>query len=129
MSFSLTRLKQAASPLVFIALSGCAGSKAFVANDFVRPAQIAVLPVANETTDLDGPSYIRQLIQDRLCSHGYSALNLGQIDEALKTEGFTDGGQLGGVDPIKLGAWLKADGLFYTTLVHFNYINLGYYWQ
>ncbi len=110
-------------------LAGCAGKQVYVASDYVRPVKVAVLPMANETTDLDGPPYVRQLIFENLLSHGYVLNPLLDVDEKLRAQGFTDGGQLNATNPKEIGKWLAADGLFYATLVDFNYINLGYYWQ
>ncbi len=108
---------------------GCAGPKVYLAKDYKAPQRVAVLPMANETTDLDGPPFIRKLIFEALSARGHSLVPTGEIDEKLLAQGFTDGGQLGAASPEKLGEWLAADGLFYGTLVNFSYINLGYYWQ
>ncbi len=124
-----TRCRAFVLALTFGLTSGCAGSKVYLANNYAVPLSIAVLPVANETTDLDGPPYVRQLIFDTLTSRGHTMIPLNVVDEKLKEQGFTDGGQLGATEPKQLGTWTGADGLFYTTLVNFNYMNLGYYWQ
>src|SRR5262249_47408017 len=110
-------------------LAGCAGQPVYLAKDYAKPQKIAVLPMANETTDLDGPPFVRQLIFNNLAARGYMLVPLEQMDAKLLAEGFTDGGQLNAVTPQKLGEWVGADGLFYGTLVNFSYINLGYYWQ
>ena len=47
----------------------------------------------------------------------------------LKDNGFTDGGQLRAAQPADIGQWLGADTLFYTTLVDFAYVNVGFYSQ
>ena len=52
-----------------------------------------------------------------------------EVDQKLLDQGFTDGGQLGATTPQKIGEWIGADGLFYSTLEEFNYIILGYYAQ
>ncbi len=108
---------------------GCAGPKVYLSRDYVCPQKIAVLPMANETTDLDGPPFVRQLIFNNIAGRGYTLVPTAEIDEKLLAQGFTDGGQLGAATPQKVGEWVGADGLFYGTLVNFSYINLGYYWQ
>ena len=110
-------------------ITGCAGPKVYVSKDFASPLRVAVLPMSNQTTDLDGPPFIRQLIFNKLAERGYTVVPLAEIDAKLQSQGFTEGGQLGAAKPQDLGQWLGVDGLFYGTVVDFNYINLGYYWQ
>ena len=85
--------------------------------------------MANDTNDLDGPIYIRQLLFNLLAQRGYALVPLADIDAKLKEQGFTDGGQLKATTPQKIGQWIGADGMFYSTLEEFNYINVGYYAQ
>jgi hypothetical protein len=120
--------------LIFLSLSsilltGCAASQVFVANPYVRPQRVAVLPMSNDTNDLDGPGYVRQALFNVLTQRGYVLMPIPEIDAKLKEQGFTDGGQLKATTPQKIGEWLGVDGLLYTTLEEFNYIVLGYYGQ
>jgi hypothetical protein len=114
---------------LFLVLAGCAGPHVYLAKDYTSPQRIAVLPMANETNDLDGPPFVRQLIFNQLMGRGCDLVPLDQIDAKLKAQGFTEGGQLRAASAQQLGLWTGADGLFYGTLVNFSYINLGYYWQ
>jgi hypothetical protein len=121
--------QRAAALGALLSLTACASSKVYVAKEYQRPQRIAVLPMANETNDLDGPRYVRKALFDYLAQSGYTLVPLAEIDEKLKAQGFTDGGQLGAATPQKIGEWVGADGLFYSTLEDFNYILLGYYTQ
>ena len=49
----------------------------------------------------------------------------------LKENGFTDGGATarGKTRGGRMGQWLGAEALFYTTLVDFGYVNVGFYAQ
>jgi hypothetical protein len=108
---------------------GCAGSKAYISKNFVYPQRVAVLPMSNETTDLDGPPFVRQMVFNILAARGYTLVPLAEVDAKLLAQGFTDGGQLGAATPQKLGEWIGADGLFYTNLEYFDYISVGFYSQ
>jgi hypothetical protein len=109
---------------------GCAsGPAVYVAKDVPPFQRMAVLPMSNETNDLDGPVFIRSLIQHDLAYRGANLVPLNVVDAKLKDNGFTDGGQLRAAKPVDIGQWLGADTLFYTTLVDFSYINAGFYWQ
>jgi len=85
--------------------------------------------MANESNDLDGPVYVRKLIENQMAARGYAVVPPPEVDEKLRAQGFTDGGQLGAASPEQLGQWLDADGLFYSTLENFDYIDVGFYWQ
>jgi hypothetical protein len=88
---------------------------------------LAVLPMANDTNDLDGPTFVRQLIFQGLAQRGYTLMPMAEIDAKLKVQGFTDGGQLKAATPQKIGEWIGCDGLFYSTLEEFNYITVAFY--
>lgn len=87
------------------------------------------MPVSNETNDLDGPVYIRKLIQEGLIARGMRVVPLEVVDQKLKENGFTDGGQLRAAKPADIGQWVGADTLMYVSLEEFAYINVGFYWQ
>ena len=109
--------------------AGCATSKVFVAPEYVAAGKIAVLPMDNQTNDLDGPALLRKLIYEGLVARGFQVLPTGPVDDQLKINGFTDGGQLRATTPQKIAEWTGADTLVYSTLENFDYIILGYYAQ
>ncbi|PIR16222.1 MAG: hypothetical protein COV48_10105 [Elusimicrobia bacterium CG11_big_fil_rev_8_21_14_0_20_64_6] len=45
----------------------------------------------------------------------------------MNENGFTDGGQLGALDGVKLAELLGVDGLLYSELLQFTQINLAFY--
>lgn len=108
---------------------GCAGSKVYISSVYVSAGKIAVLPMSNESNDLDGPAYLRKLMEDGLRARGFQVLPGAAIDEQLKAQGFTDGGQLRATTPQKIGEWTGADALFYSTIENFDYIIVGFYAQ
>jgi hypothetical protein len=83
----------------------------------------------NESTDLDGPDYVRKLMVDGLTARAFQVLPAPDIDAQLKEQGFTDGGQLRATTPQKIGEWTGADTLLYSKLENFDYINVGFYAQ
>ena len=112
-----------------VLLAGCAGPKVYVAKEYVSAGKVAVLPLNNESNDLDGPVFVRRLIFEGLSVRGFQVLALEPVDAQLKAQGFTDGGQLGATTPQKIGEWTGADTLLYSTLENFEYINVGFYAQ
>jgi len=88
-----------------------------------------VLPMANNTNDLDGPDLVRGLLVQRMRQKGFEVIPPDQVDAALKVQGFTDGGQLAATTPVKIAEWTGAEGLLYSTLDDFNYVDVGFYWE
>src|SRR5690349_16670914 len=86
---------------VLLAFSGCAASKVYLSPNYTSLGKVAVLPMANETNDLDGPIFIRNLIQNQLAMRGVQMIPPATVDAQLKAQGFTDGGQLHATTPQK----------------------------
>jgi len=109
-------------------LFGCAtGPQQYLKSGFIPPKILAVLPLNNHTTDLDGPQAVRFWMDYRLKEKkGYYTLSLEQIDKALMDIGITDGGQLASVTPQALGQKLGADAILYGELLEFDYQTTGF---
>lgn len=112
-----------------VGVASCAPSNVFVSQNYGALRKVALLPIANETNDLDGPIYIRKLLQQKLSESGYDLVPMADVDAKLLEKGFTDGGQLKATTPEKLGEWTGSDTLFYPVLEDFSYLNVGFYWQ
>jgi hypothetical protein len=111
--------------LQFILFS-CATNKFLVKDpSFTEPCQIAVLPFANETTDLGACELERLFFMLGMAEKGYKVLDMTTTDSLLKKVGITDGGQLNSISPKELKALLKVEGLLYGTLVTAKYSTLA----
>ena len=110
-------------------LTGCAASKVYVSSNYVASGKVALLPLSNESTDLDGPVFLRMLLYEGLTARGFQVLPSEETDAQLKAQGFTEGGQLRAATPQKIGQWTGADTLFFCTIEDFNYLNVGIYAQ
>ncbi len=110
--------------LIFILLAsaGCATPLAEVAHDFQRlkPKRIAILPVMNETSDLDAPLVFRILVKAELADKGYALLDFTRIDEALRSQGIQEAGQVESLTSEQLCELLNVDGLFYTRVLSYG---------
>ncbi len=87
----------------------------------------ALLPFSDETTSVDGPPLVRQLVYESLKAAGYSLVPLEQTDETLKRRGYSEGGQLTAAKPAELAGWLGAGRLVYGDLTDFGEIMAGVY--
>ena len=83
--------------------------------------ELAILPMANETTNLDGPVLIRKAIYNKLKRfRRFSVVPLEETDSVLKGLAITDGGQLGAVSAVELGKKIPARQLVYSNLKTFK---------
>lgn len=108
-------------------LQGCAVKPKYLAGDYAAPQTIAVLPMNNQTNDMDGPEVVRKMMFDFLPQRGYHSIPLERIDTVLRENGITDGGQLRSMSHEKLGTILGVDGLIYGELIEFGDMNIGFY--
>ncbi len=98
-------------------------------------AKVAVLPMVNETADMDGCTFVRVAFNDIVPSRYYEVMPLDQTDQMLKEKlGITLGGQLdfanpgaGAPSPQEVAKHLGVDGLFYGTVMDFQHLITGFY--
>lgn len=112
--------------LTVVALSAC---MPVIRPDTANPIKtVAVLPLVNNTNDLDGPPYLRTLIAAELERHQYVVKPLPEVDQILKDQmGITLGAQLDMTTPQQLGQTLGVDGVLYGSLDEFNHLMTGVY--
>jgi len=82
---------------------------------------LAVLPFANETTDLTAGELARLLFALGLQEKGYQVLDNETVDAKLRELGITDGGQLNSITENELTEALQVEGLVYGTLLEAEY--------
>lgn len=115
--------------LAGLLLAGCAaGSREYLKPGYIPPARVAVLPLNNLTTDLDGPEIVRYWFGQRMAEKkGYAIVPPAEVERVLREDfGITDGGQLAAAAPAGLGEKLGASALIYGELLEFNYQTTGF---
>ena len=89
---------------------------------------VAVLPMVNNTSDMDGPELVRKGFYKLVRNRYYEVMGIPQIDQILRgIMGITLGGQLGLTNARKLGEELDVDGVVFGELLDFNYTITGFY--
>lgn len=84
--------------------------------------QVAVLPLVNNTNDVEGPGFVRTRIADEVARHAYVVKPVTEIDQMLKDQmGITLGSQLDMTTAQKLGEVLGVDGVIYGSLEDFSH--------
>lgn len=108
--------------LFILLLAGCIPQKAVRPSNPGNPIRtIAVLPILNNTNDVDGPQFIRKQLAERLPQYHYQVQPVKDVDVVLRDQmGITLGSQLEMTNPQELGKVLESDAVIYGTLMDFN---------
>ncbi len=110
-----------------VLLAGCAAHHPPRPYDAGNPLKrVAVLPLKNETTDVDGPVVLRKRMIEALEDHSYMVRDVKETDQILRDQmGITLGGQLDLTTALKLGEILGVEGVLYGTLMDFDEMTTG----
>lgn len=111
-----------------ILITSCATMPTMSADPSNPIKSIAVLPLANNTNDVDGPQHVREKLIERIVKRRYSVMPMEEIDRRLRDQlGITLGGQLEDATVEQLKDVLQVDGLVYGTLMDYGEITTGAY--
>ena len=117
--------------LLVLGMSACATEPSSVRDyrEFYEraPYTVVVLPVANETTEVQAPRYFLSTITHPLVERGYYVLPVEATADILAAEGLGEGGALRAVPPQKFRQYFGADAVLYITLKSWEtvYLILG----
>ncbi len=109
-------------------LSGCGAARHVPTyHDASNPLRrVAVLPMKNDTNDVDGPNVVRKRMIEALQDRSYVVKDVKETDQVLRDQmGITLGGQLELTTAQKLGEVLGVEGVLYGTLMDFDETNTG----
>ncbi|MBI5327196.1 MAG: DUF799 family lipoprotein [Deltaproteobacteria bacterium] len=111
-------------PLVLLLLlfSGCVMPRPYIPPNPANPIKIvAVLPMVNQTNDVEGPEKVREIFAAKLTERCYLYKPIQEVNQILKHEfGVTLGSQLDMTNHQELGKKLGVDGVIYGTLFNFE---------
>lgn len=110
-----------------IASAGCTIPHPTLPSDPSNPLKrVAVLPLKNDTADVDGPALMRKKMVQALERHSYVVKDIKETDQLLRDQmGITLGGQLDMTTSQKLGETLGVEGVLYGTLMDFDESTTG----
>lgn len=103
-------------------MSGCAISRPHIAPNPANPIKtVAVLPMVNQTNDVEAPEKVREMFVARLPERCYIFKPISETNQILKDElGITLGSQLDMTNPQELGKKLGVDAVIYGMLFNFE---------
>jgi hypothetical protein len=110
-------------------LAACAIPRMPFPTDPSNPLRkVAVLPMRNDTDDVDGPNVVRQKMVQALQNRSYVVQDVKETDQILRDRmGINLGGQLDMTTPQKLGETLGVEGVLYGQLMDFDETTTGVY--
>ena len=113
--------------LLMVFLAGCAGMPMGPAADPNNPIKrLAMLPIQNDTTDVEAPTFVREKMASAFQRRLYSVQPLEETDRILRDElGITLGGQLEMASVAELREVLQVEGLLYGTLMDYGETTTG----
>jgi hypothetical protein len=85
---------------------------------------VALLPVLNDTNDLDAPKEMRPLIYKALIGRGYLVQSPAETDTLLKSREIDEAGQIYTMTFRELGDLLKTDALLVSTVLDWSTVYL-----
>jgi hypothetical protein len=126
------RIAYSAVIWMVIFLAGCTAShrqRAPLHYDTNNPLKrVAVLPLRNDTNDVDGPVVVRKKMIQAFADKAYAVKDVKETDQILRDRmGITLGGQLDMTTARELGETLGVEGVLYGTLMDFNETTTGAY--
>jgi len=113
--------------LLTVLLAGCAGMPMGPTADPTNPIKrLAMLPIQNDTTDVEAPAFVREKLAAALQKRFYTVQPQEETDRILRDQlGITLGGQLGMATVDQLREALQVEGLLYGTLMDFGETTTG----
>ena len=90
--------------------------------------RLAILPLVNNTNDVDAPEIVRERLAEALAGRMYNVQPLEETDQILRDQmGITLGGQLEMADNREMAQILGVEGLLFGDLMDFHETTTGVY--
>lgn len=105
-------------------LAGCVAAPAekkdyaqFRAED---PQSILVVPVVNNTVNIDAPDYFLSTVSFPIAERGYYVFPINLVKSVMEDEGLSDANMVHAADPTRLGELYGADAILYISINHWE---------
>ncbi len=102
--------------MLLVLCSGCATrqhSKDYTAFNAARPNSILVLPVINESVDVDAPDYFLSTISKPVAEQGYYVFPVNMVKRILEDSGLSDANLVHNMPTEKVAKLFGADSVLY----------------
>ena len=114
---------------VIALIAGCAMPMPKPSGDPGNPIKrLAVLPLVNNTNDVDAPEFVRERLVEALAARWYNVQPLEETNQILRDQmGISLGGQLEMADNREMAQMLGVEGLFFGDIMDFHETTTGVY--
>lgn len=85
-----------------------------------NPKSILILPVVNNTVDVDAPRYFLATVSVPVAERGYYVFPVNLVRGVMNEEGLSDANLVHNADPVVLGDLFGADGILYISIEHWE---------
>ena len=92
-----------------------------------KPRTVAIMPVLNETVDLDAPKVIAPMLYEAMQSKGYQLRSLQEVNALLAGKNIHEAGQMFTLTYQEMGDLLNADALLFCTVTDWSSLYLLIY--
>jgi hypothetical protein len=116
----LKRCLSAIAVLFLVASCAQGPKKDYSAFYSERPRSILIVPVVNNTVDVDAPRYFLATVTVPLAERGYYTFPINLVRGVMDEEGLSDANLVHQADPTVLGAMFGADAILYITIEHWE---------
>ena len=104
--------------LVALVMTGCVPQKNidWSAYEAADPQSILVVPVVNNTLNVDAPNYMLSTLSVPLAERGYYVYPVNTVKVILEQEGFYEAEQIHGASSASLAEMFNAEAILYVTI-------------
>lgn len=112
--------------MAFVLLAGCVGVPA-EKKDYTKfrsenLRSILVVPVVNNTVNVDAPDYFLSTVSIPIAERGYYIFPINLVKRVMEEEGLSDASMVHAADPTRLGELYGADSILYITIKNWETI-------
>ena len=112
----MIRYKQVAVLAGFVFLSGCVTTKDYTAFLSANPRAILVVPVVNQSVDVNAADYFLSTLSVPLAERGYYVFPVNLVKRLLEDDGLADASMVHAADTSRLCSLFGADAVLYVTI-------------
>ncbi len=120
----MTRLQHTVVVIVALAfMAACAPQmkkKDYTKFRAENPKSILILPVVNNTVDVDAPRYFLATVSVPVSERGYYVFPVNLVRGVMNEEGLSDANLVHNADPVVLGDLFGADAILYISIEHWE---------
>lgn len=105
--------------VAFTLLAGCVASpekKDYTQFRSENPRSILVVPVVNNTVNVDAPDYFLSTISFPIAERGYYIFPINLVKRVMEEEGLSNANMVHAADPTRLGELYGADSILYISI-------------